>query len=93
MAAQDHVGTGDLRYGGVGLGEEDILGREARSARIVPHTELGRADLDESIPGLAAPASIGIVTGSDVTPGGKVIVSRTGWYCTPATAEATGELG
>ena len=47
---------------------------------------------NESIPGLAAPATIGIVTGSDVTPGGKVIVSSTGWYCTPGFAEGT-EVG
>jgi hypothetical protein len=47
---------------------------------------------NESIPGLAAPAKIGIVTRLDVAPGGKVIVSSTGWYCTPGFAEGT-EVG
>jgi hypothetical protein len=45
---------------------------------------------NESIPGLAALATIGIVAGSDVTPGGNVIVLSTGWYCTPGFAEGIG---
>jgi hypothetical protein len=48
---------------------------------------------NQSIPGLAAPATIGIVTRLDVAPGGKVIVSSTGWYCTPGVAEGTEVAG